>query len=46
MSSHEHHGTNVADEISVNPLFAREGEETIPAGASRMARCSRTRPTR
>ena len=30
MSSHEHHGTNVADEISVNPLFAREGEETIP----------------
>jgi glutamate decarboxylase len=30
MSSHQHHGTNVDDEISVNPLFAREGEETIP----------------
>src|SRR6476659_980996 len=30
MSSHEHHGANAADEISVNPLFAREGEETIP----------------
>ena len=29
MSGHEHHGTNVADEISVNPLFAREGEELI-----------------
>jgi glutamate decarboxylase len=28
--THEHRGTNFDDEISVNPLFARGGEETIP----------------
>src|SRR5262249_9181648 len=29
MTTHEHR-RNLGDEISVNPLFAREGEETIP----------------
>jgi glutamate decarboxylase len=29
MIDHEHR-RNLADEISVNPLFSREGEETIP----------------
>jgi glutamate decarboxylase len=30
MASHVHRDRNETDEISVNPLFAREGEETIP----------------
>jgi glutamate decarboxylase len=28
--SHEHAGTNVSEEISVNPMFSRGGETAIP----------------
>jgi glutamate decarboxylase len=30
MTMHDHRGTEDTDEIAVNPLFARDGEETIP----------------
>ena len=30
MTMHDHRGTEDTDEISVNALFARDGEETIP----------------
>jgi glutamate decarboxylase len=30
MTTHEHRASDASDEISVNPLFARDGAETIP----------------
>jgi hypothetical protein len=45
MTMHDHRGTEDTDEIAVNPLFARDGEETIPRGASRTTRCCPTRRT-
>jgi hypothetical protein len=30
MTMHDHRGSEDTDEIAVNPLFARDGEETIP----------------